>query len=42
MKKLTYESVNLEIILLPESDVITTSTPFNGEDDHLTNELFEW
>lgn len=41
MKK-TYESLSLEIILLPEDDVITTSTPFNGVDEKITGAWYEW
>ena len=40
MKK-NYEAVALEIVLLPEDDVITTSTPFNGVDDEVTD-YFTW
>ena len=30
-----YEEVEIEIIVLPAEDVITTSDPFNGSDDRI-------
>ena len=39
--KLTYEEVSVEVVLLPESDVIKTSTPFDGREDTIS-EWFEW
>ncbi len=35
MKK--YEEINIEIIKLSINDVITTSNPFDGEDDSIDN-----
>lgn len=37
--KHTYEEISIEIILLPESDVIKTSGAFNGDDD---DKIYEW
>lgn len=37
--KLTYEEISIEVVLLPESDVIKTSGAFNGKDDE---GLYEW
>ena len=36
MKK--YEEVSIEIIKLSTEDVITTSKPFDGEDDEIGND----
>ena len=36
--KLNYEEPKIEIIHLCSSDVITTSAPFDGEDDY----TYEW
>ena len=36
--KRTYEDVEIEVINLGQSDVITSSSPFDGEDDLVT----EW
>lgn len=36
MNKKIYENVTLEVIILPASDVITTSGAFNGKDDDLS------
>ena len=36
--KRTYEDVEIEVINLGKSDVITSSSPFDGEDDLVT----EW
>ena len=36
--KLKYEEVELEVVLLDSSDVITTSSLFDGEDDYIS----EW
>ena len=41
MKK-NYETVKFEIVLISEEDVITTSTAFNGVDDAITAEWYEW
>lgn len=35
MKK--YEAINIEIIKLSLDDVITTSNPFDGEDDEIND-----
>lgn len=34
-EKIIYESAKLEIVLLEEADVITTSGAFNGEEDSI-------
>ena len=36
-RKHTYEEIEMEVIYLGQSDVITSSSPFDGEDD-LINE----
>lgn len=33
--KFQYEDVEIEIYLMSEKDVITTSQPFDGEDDEI-------
>ena len=35
--KIKYEEINVELIYLTKSDVITTSGPFDGEDDEVGN-----
>jgi hypothetical protein len=35
--KLQYETVDVNIISLSDEDVITTSKPFDGEDDNVND-----
>ena len=32
-----YDEIEIEIIVLPAEDVITTSDPFNGSDDSVSD-----
>lgn len=36
-EKIIYEEAKLEIVLLSDADLITTSTAFDGEEDELVD-----